>query len=161
MSLLLVALAGWGAYWLGRTGIDPWRYLVTPADVQAMAWVEANTPVDASFAVAGDMWLEAGVTGHDAGLWLPYVARRRTLVPPVIYISEGDPGYVAQTASGLAQVYEAASPEALADALHSLGADYVYRSVRTPQPWQAHLEDEAFFQRIYSAGGVRVYRVLG
>jgi len=159
-ALLLAAVACWGGYWLARTCIDPWRYLVSQADVQAMAWVEANTPADATFAVGGDFALESGVSGHDAGLWLPYSAHRRTLVPPLIYVSEGDPGYVSQTASELSALYGADSPEALARTLRELGANYVYQSNRTPQAWQEFLEDRARFERLYDRGGVRVYRVL-
>jgi len=160
LVVALMAASAWGGYWLARTGIEPWYFLVTDADVSAMRWVQASTPVDAVFAVGGEFWQDEGVSGYDAGLWLPYIARRSTLLPPVIYISEGDPGYVAQTAHALEPLYSAESPEALWRALRAAGAGYVYQSNRTPQDWHAHLNDGALFERLYDQGGVRVYRLL-
>ena len=138
----------------------PWYALISPPDLEAMHWVQANTPADATFAVGGEFWLADSVSGYDAGLWLPYAAHRHTLLPPVIYISEGDPGYVMQTAAALAPIYEADGPSALQQALRDAGAGYVYQSNRSPQTWYQHLTDDALFERLYDQGGVRVYRVL-
>ncbi|MFQ5855610.1 MAG: DUF6541 family protein [Anaerolineae bacterium] len=64
-----------------------YRYrLVTPADQEAMQWIRDHTPEDARFLV--NSFTAFGghtVVGADAGWWIPYLAGRRTTVPPATY----------------------------------------------------------------------------
>ena len=158
-SLGWTLLALWGAQDMLAHTLEPWYQLVTPADERAMAWVEAHTSPEAVFAVGTDFWLPSAATGSDAGYWLPYIAHRRTIVPPMIYISEGDPSYVAEKQALLAPLAASTTPKDLADALRRSGATYIYVSNRTPRPWQASLDEAAYFERLYEAEGVRVYHL--
>jgi hypothetical protein len=158
-GLLLIVASGAGAYQILETGRDDWYALVLEGDTAAMAWIEEHTPTDATFAVGSTFWLEGGATCQDGGLWLPYIARRATLMPPMIYISEGEPAYIEATNERLRALAEADSPEDLAQAMEAAGARYAYVGQRGSQPWQAHLEDARVFEAIYRGNGVRVYRV--
>jgi hypothetical protein len=90
---LLVLLAGaWGAM-QRRLDIQIAEHgLVTPADLRAAHWIEANLPpeslllVNSFFAYGG-----SAVVGSDGGWWLPLLAHRQTTLPPLPYASEEGP----------------------------------------------------------------------
>jgi hypothetical protein len=63
---------------------------VGPEDLPAIEWVRENTPPDARFMVnlfhfsfSSDL-----IIAIDSGYWLPLLARRQTIAPPMAYISE-------------------------------------------------------------------------
>jgi len=155
----LVALSWWGVRDKLARGIEPWRYLVSDADVQAMQWVREQTPEDALFAIGTDFWQEAAATGNDAGFWLPYIARRGTTIPPMIYINEADPAQVAATNVALHALNASESSQALAAALQATGADYVYLGNRVEQRWRDILSDPSYFESVYAHDGIAIYRV--
>lgn len=159
--LVMVLCAGgvWGALDMSRHGLEPSRYLVSNEDLAAMGWVREHTPADAVFAVGATFWLSTAVTGNDAGYWLPYVAGRKTLVPPMVYINEGDATYVARANHAVKTLAQATTSSDLVDALRREGATHIYLARQHEQPWQAALMDAERFELLYDAGGVRVYRV--
>ena len=57
--------------------IEAFRYFVTPNDVDAMHWIQANTPEDALFTVNTHFWTPALPHGTDAGYWIPYFTGRK------------------------------------------------------------------------------------
>jgi len=63
---------------LRATGVEPSRYFVTPEDVRAMQWINAELPPTAYFAVNTHFWLPRAPHGADAGYWIPYFTGRRT-----------------------------------------------------------------------------------
>jgi len=159
-SVLLLAAAGIvGASDMITNGYDPWWSLVSDPDIPAMDWIRDNTPTEATFAVGFDFWLAEGLSGIDAGYWLPYGANRATLFPPMVYITEAPPKDVARVNALARRIAIAASASELADVLRSAGADYVYRGCRAEPDWYALVDDDAQFERVYEAGGVRIDRV--
>jgi len=155
---VLLVLSVWGVGDKISSGIEPWRYLVSNDDLAAMKWIVENTPPDAVFGVGGEFWRPRSVTGNDAGYWLPYIARRRTILPPMVYPGEAEPGYVARVASVYEGLNDAESSEDLSAALAWAGAEYVYVGNRVKQPWEGLLADDGRFQEVYARDGVRVYR---
>jgi len=159
LGAMLTAAAIWGVRQMLTHGIEPWRYLVSNDDLTAMTWAREHTPEDALFAVGADFWLSDAVTGNDGGYWLPYVARRNTLVPPMIYLGEVDAAYVERKHDLLRRLIAADSAQALSEALAQAGADYVYLGQqRVAQPWRPLLQDERYFERVMAAGEVAIYR---
>jgi hypothetical protein len=82
--------------------LDSKYTLVTEPDVQAMAWIEDNTPVSArfltnSFFAYGDNV----IVGSDAGWWIPLLAHRQNTTPPITYGHETayEPGFAEQVNS--------------------------------------------------------------
>ena len=126
-----------------------------------MRWIEKNVPQDALFAVTGEFWLPTAVAGADAGLWLPYIAHRQTLIPPMIYISEADEHFIEQVNRTVRGLLQADSAQALARALWQVGAGYIYLGRRSPENWHALLEDSRYFQCLYAIDDVRVYQLKG
>lgn len=89
-GLLLV----WG---LRETGaiINPSTVLADSADLQALHWIETNTPPQARFFINVTPWQYGLYRGVDGGWWITPITGRQTLLPPVLY-SAGDPDYVEQ-----------------------------------------------------------------
>lgn len=124
---LLLALAGTRN---ALAVINPDYVLVTYPDLQAMRWIEANTPPDARF-LANHFFAYEGhvIVGSDAGWWLPLLAGRANTVPPITYGHEAadDPSYI-ERVNGLAHFLEGHTlddPAAVAE-LRRQGITYVY-----------------------------------
>jgi hypothetical protein len=66
--------------------------MVTRSDLRAMAWIQDNTPKDATFLI-NSFFAYGGsvVVGSDSGWWLPLLARRANTVPPLNYGTEQGP----------------------------------------------------------------------
>lgn len=58
-----------------------------PADLDAMRWVQSNVPEDALFMADVVMpgWAPGWVVGYGAGYWIPLLAQRASVVPPMLY----------------------------------------------------------------------------
>lgn len=160
LAVALVVLCVWGARDKLSGGLEPWRYFVSNSDLDAMAWIGENTPPDAVFVVGAEFWLSSNATGNDAGYWLPYIARRRTILPPMTYTAEGEPDYVAKTNTTVHSLINAGSPAELSAAMGRGGAEYVYVGNRVKQPWQELLTDRRHFEKLYDREGIRIYRRL-
>lgn len=129
VTLVIVVSAGWGAT-LRLKDVDfSSSTMVTRADQQAAAWIEANTPPDARFLINGFFPNPEAVVGSDGGWWLPLLAHRQTTLPPLLYISEQGPQPDYRT--WINQVYATinahgvSSPETLA-ILREHGVSHVY-----------------------------------
>lgn len=69
--------------------VDPKFQMVTPEDLQTLAWADAVTPPESRFLVNGFLIFgDSSVAGSDAGWWLSYYTRRTSTVPPMLYLSE-------------------------------------------------------------------------
>lgn len=85
---LMLGIVVWGSSWQAQI-VDLRYRLVTPADMRAMAWIRQSTPEDARFIVNGFPAYDGTlVAGTDAGWWIPLLARRQSLLPPITFGSE-------------------------------------------------------------------------
>jgi hypothetical protein len=80
--LLAAGLLGWGAVET-RTIVNPVTVLTTRADVQALEWVEHNTPATGRFFINGVVWQGSIYRGVDGGYWIMPATGRFTVVVPV------------------------------------------------------------------------------
>ncbi len=76
--VLLLLLCGFIGGSIRVIEIEPYRYFVTADDVEAMRWINANTPSEARFAINTYFWLPQSPHGTDAGYWIPYFTGRKT-----------------------------------------------------------------------------------
>jgi hypothetical protein len=92
LALLVAALGVWGA---GQRLYDlqPAIFaLITRPDIEAAGWIREHTPKDARFLVNSFFTFgDAAIVGSDGGWWLPLLAGRQTMVPPLNYVSEEGP----------------------------------------------------------------------
>ncbi len=80
LAALALAAAGLPQH---ATILTPSAMIVTHPDLEAMRWIEANTPVDARFLVNGfRIYGGTSAVGADGGWWLPLLAHRANTMPP-------------------------------------------------------------------------------
>jgi hypothetical protein len=148
----------WGVRETG-TILNPATILATQADVQAIEWIEKNTPPEADFFINVTPWQYGVYRGVDGGWWVPLLSGRQALLPPVLY-STGEAGYF-QKISGRAEQasqMEGCTAE-LREFVHSarLGYLYLVRGRGTLQA--AALEGCDFTRLVYEKEGVSIFRV--
>ena len=141
MGIVLIGLFGaWGA-WNRLGDIDPGSHaMLTRPDRQAMDWIRIHLPSDARFLING--FLAYGgqdAVGSDGGWWLPMLAQRAVLIPPLPYAIERttDPHLPSRLREWISRL-TARDPQILND-LVRLGWCYVYVGqqqgrVNAPQP---------------------------
>jgi hypothetical protein len=109
--------------------VVPENQFITDADLKAMAWINANLPPDAVFAVNTFNWLGTTPGGTDAGYWLPYFTHRG-MTAAVLLVSLGGHAYhsqVLETADLVTQLEgDPAQIAGAVDALLSRDVHYVY-----------------------------------
>jgi hypothetical protein len=90
--LLMLGVGLWGARQrMGDIHIGD-SALVTHPDLKAAAWIKENTPSGAGFLINSFLaYSDTVVVGSDGGWWLPFLANRKTSVPPINYASEEGP----------------------------------------------------------------------
>jgi len=157
-ALLVLSLSGAGEK-LFRA-LDMWDVLVTNADLRAGKWIEERTSPDAVFMVGAYFLWPRFAVGNDGGWWLPYVAHRRTTLPPMLYLAEASVDRVLATNTTIRSLISARSPGELATAMERAGAQYVYAGHQVKQPWEGFLTDDAYFEKLYDREGIRIYRRL-
>jgi hypothetical protein len=160
---------------LGAAGsaqiIDPDTIMVTPADMRAMSWARAHTPPGAVFAVNSRIYEnELTMLGTDAGWWLPLLAGRTTLVPPM-YAAFGERESVPGSQQRLMEMGKALAAHPAPDpagvaALCRAGVTHVYigqrkgmigRSARNVDFDPQALAASPDFQTLYHSENVWVF----
>jgi hypothetical protein len=176
---LLLAIA-WNTGWQTRV-ISGETALVVPADMAAMQWIRENTPADARF-VINTFPAYAGTlaAGTDAGWWIPLLARRAVILPPLNY--GGENGEQAAYHQNVNALITKLRGRALTDStalsidlsrsvalrtLDSNAIDYVYIGAHAfPGPGSADWIDPAklraspFFRVVYQHDGVEIFQFL-
>ena len=144
------------------TDIEPYRYFVTPEDLQAMQWIRANTPIDATFAVNTYFWLPRAPHGTDAGYWIPYLTERQTTAGPML-LNLGSEEYKLSLVKQAQVVEQLAIDNTALGHLYELGVDYVYLGQKGDfsgpglNAQQLAAADGA--ELVYSDAGVHIYRI--
>jgi hypothetical protein len=156
---LALLLSLWGVREAIQLRAEPRHLVVSNADIKAMEWVGQHTPAEARFAIDPVFYLSWATAGNDAGYWLPYAARRATIVPPILYTIEGAPGWISETTAFLRALKEAATPQMLATLLRQHSIQYAYVTGSIDNTWKSLLFDTSYFDEVYAADGVFVFRL--
>ncbi|MFU8771537.1 MAG: hypothetical protein ACNA8H_03845 [Anaerolineales bacterium] len=93
LTLVLLFFAGlWGTFQRISDFQPSHHSLATRADIRAFQWINENTPTDALFLVNNFVAYGGNaVVGSDGGWWVPLLAHRQTVLPPLNYGSERGP----------------------------------------------------------------------
>jgi len=142
--------------------MEPYRYFVTDADVEAMHWIESNTPPETRFAVNTHFWLPRSPHGTDAGYWIPYFTGRKTTVGTMLS-HLGSRAYLDSlvSMSTLVEVLDIRSDSL--QQLKAAGVDYVYIGARGDF-FDEGLSAAALLERnnvtlVYQSGEVTIFRI--
>jgi hypothetical protein len=155
----IVALAGaWGMVSI----VNPTTVLVTPADMQAMAWIRENTPADALFLINVRPWQLGIYVGVDGGYWIRRLTGRQTLLPelPYVYGRPDDVRRITEAARTVSETTSGAESE-LMDVIREWAATHIYTGAKggalTPQMFL----DAGPYRPVYSSGEVWIFEVEG
>ena len=132
-SLLLVITCGLGLWGVPNRikDLELSKYaLVTRPDLRAMAWIQGQTPGEATFLVNSFFaYNDTLVAGSDGGWWIPILANRKTSLPPITYgFEEGRGNINLNEINNLtAQIHEkGVTNSAVISLLEERGIDYIY-----------------------------------
>lgn len=138
--------------------VNPATVLVTRADLEALAWVEANVPASAVFVVNSWEWLNGTWAGSDAGTWLWPLLGRTTTLPPVDYIY-GDAAWQTEVNAfnrQLRDVTEAEAPATLA-LLRAAGVTHVFIGARGGTLQPDLFAGQPHYRLLYTNGAAWVF----
>jgi hypothetical protein len=127
ICLLLVSLP---AAHTRATTIEEYRHFITPADIVATTWIQANIPQEETiFAINTYFWLPSFAHGTDAGYFLPYLTGHQIITSSML--TDGlDPDYY-QTVLARSETAEALKTDLGAlNELHQLGVTHIYIGAR-------------------------------
>jgi hypothetical protein len=125
VAIVLTLAAGFVASHVRVTDVEPYRYFVTPEDMEAMQWIRENTPEDALFAVNTYFWLPQAPHGTDAGYWIPYFTGRRTTAGGML-LHLGSKDYKSKIVSASQSVEQLEDDLLALSDLRAQGVDYIY-----------------------------------
>jgi hypothetical protein len=156
--ILFAALVGWGL-WGTRTVINSGTILATNADLEAVNWIDRNTPEEARFLINVSHWQYGSYRGVDGGWWITPLTNRNTILPNALY-AMGDSDYKNQVNSFAAQVsqIEGCTRE-FWDLVSEQGLTHIYLKQGLGSMQTSHFENCPGVELIYEQGGVYVYRI--
>jgi hypothetical protein len=142
-----------------RQILNPVTILADQADLQALAWIEANTPEDSRFYINVTLWQTGTYRGVDGGWWILPLTGRQTLVPPSMYIL-GEPSFVQQTNdwAGQAIQLDGCSAE-LQGLLQEANLDYVYVRADRGNLTPGVLAECPFLEMVFAFKSVQIFRL--
>ncbi len=91
-AAVVIGLCVWGAVET-RDILNPATILATPADHQALVWIQEHVPPGARFFINVTPWQGGIYRGVDGGWWILPMTGRWSLLPPVVY-AWGTPDYI-------------------------------------------------------------------
>lgn len=142
--------------------IEPFRYFVTPEDVAAMDWINANTPSDALFAVNTFFWLPMAPHGTDAGYWIPYFTGRETTAG-VMLLSLAEPPYQPEIVKESKSVEKLENGLLGLDELDNEGVDYIFigreGDFSGPGLNAELLLASPYLKLVYQGNGVYIFKI--
>ena len=155
---LFAALVGWGI-WGTRMVINSATILATKADLEAVNWIDRNTPEEARFLINVSHWQYDSYRGVDGGWWITPLTNRYTILPNAMS-AMGDSEYKNQVNSLAAQVsqIEGCTPE-FWDLVSEQGLTHIYLKQGLGSMQTSHFENCQNVELIYEKDGVYLYRI--
>lgn len=157
-TVLLVA--AWGAYDM-RDVINADTVFAYGDDLDALQWINTQTPLDARFLIGATPWLPSADRGVDGGWWILPLTGRWMSTPPVIF--DYGPAEAAAPERARTRVIAALQPgeEALLAALierDAIGYVYLREGVGPLRP--TFFADPQRYQQVYQQGGITILAVI-
>lgn len=155
-----LALLIWGGF-TTRQIINPVTVLADQADLQALDWLEQNTPTDANFYINAAGWQQNIFRGVDGGAWITPLTGRATLVPPITY-GWGSIDLKTKIAAWAEQASTLTTcDESFFELVQSAGLTHVYlkEGVGAMQP--VAVGSCRRFKEVYNKDKVHIYEIIG
>ena len=164
LFVLAVLAAALPATAARATTLELFRHFITPQDVEAMAWIQDNIPLEAKFAINTYFWLPQFAHGTDAGYWIPYFTGRQITTSSML--SDGISPTYRQQLLTQSRATEALETDLNAlDELYNLGVEYIYIGARGdfsgPGLQPDFLVQSDRVELLYENKGVIILRITG
>jgi hypothetical protein len=140
--------------------LNPITLLFRAADRPAIGWVDQNLPEDAHLLINPFLWGYGIYAGADGGAWIPALAGRAALPPPVLYgtaANAADRDAVITASSRVLDLSQ--DPQGLHAHLRELGIDYVFLGERGGVLSPRILQDSPLFELRYAQDGAWVFEL--
>ncbi len=133
--------------------------LAEEADLDGLAWIDANLPEDALIGVNSWRWHGSTWAAGDGGAWIVPLTGRQTSTPPIDHIYNPELFAQVRDFNEVASTREDwSSPEAAAW-LREQGVSHLYVGARGGYLDPAALSRNPELTRLYAAGGASVFAV--
>jgi len=120
--------------------------------------VGENVPSTETILINPFLWGYGFYSGQDGGAWIPALAERATMPPPVLY-GLGTPEHIREVNEICRQAIEDShDPQALYDLLQANNIRYIYLGARGGTISPQALRDSPLFELIYDRDGVRIFK---
>ncbi len=158
VGVVVLGFLAWG-FRDTRQILNPVTIIADQDDLQALAWINANTPEDARFYINVLPWQTGIYRGEDGGWWILPLTGRQTLVPPAMYIL-GETSFVQQTNdwAGRAAQLTGCTVE-LEDLLKDAHLDYLYVRSDRGNLSPTALADCPFLEEVIAFDNVEIFRI--
>jgi hypothetical protein len=157
----LALVIGWKCAWGMVSVIDGSTVMASVRDRAAIEWIRTQTPTDAVFLTSARLWQLGIYVGTDGGAWIPMLAQRRTVLPPLPY-AYGKPDYVERINALAETVTLAAGSQdlALASLVDKEGVTHIYIGSRGRELRPEWFVGDSRYRTAYSDGDVWVFELL-
>jgi hypothetical protein len=134
--------------------------LAYPADAEALGWLAANVPEEATIAVNSWLWLGNTWSGSDGGAWIVPLTGRQSGTPPADYIYSHElADWVGTFNEEMTAVPDWSTPES-ANWLREQGMTHIFIGVRGGQMDPAQLLQNPGVKMIYGRNGAFIFSLL-
>ncbi len=139
--------------------VNPITVLYHQSDTAALEWIDTHLPADALVIINPAPWGYGLYVGADGGYWISPATGRRTFPPTLLY-GWGQSEEIHTVNAQSQKLLEVADdPNALADFMETLGADYVYLGARGGPFSASTLQASDLFQVSYHQGDCWVFQL--
>ncbi len=140
--------------------LNPGTLLVRQADLEAIEWIDANLPKEASVLINPFAWGYNLYAGNDGGYWISPLAGRKTFPPAAIYNFDFDSDNPQRISAGAQKVIELGEkPAELASFMTEQGLQYVYCGGRGGPISPRALRESPEFRLLYQKQGVSLFQI--
>ena len=152
------------------SGINRWKNTdfenetyITSDDLQASEWIQTNIDINALFMINTFQFSlnENLIIGLDGGYWLPVIAERQTVIPPMGYLIEKIKYHNAEAdVLKFHQLKGDLVGNQATNLLHEFGVGYVYVGARGGPIKFDKLNESNDFALIYQNKGVSIFEII-
>ncbi len=140
--------------------LNPITMLVRADDLEAMQFIHANLPSDQTLMIQPFLWGYGLYAGADGGSWIPALAERVTIPPPVLFALSDSSDQIRQINQISQAILEKPKdPDWIAALMLQNQISYLYLGARggAISPWE--LIRSSHFHLIYHQGGVFIFKI--
>ena len=141
--------------------LNPITMLVRGDDLESMSWIKANIPQNEKILIHPFLWGYGLYSGSDGGTWIPALAKRVTIPPPVLFALTASPNEI-KTINTIAQrtLEYRNNPEELANWMNINSIHYLYLGGRGGDISPFVLSQSKYFTLIFHHNSVFIFQVL-